>query len=41
MTLYHPSAVLLERTERLASAEGLFVRQPGNPGTEQAGTENS
>ena len=41
MTLYHPSAELLERTERLASAEGLFVWQPENPETEQAGTENS
>jgi len=41
MTLYHPSAVLLERTERLASAEGLFVRRPGKPGAEPAGTENS
>ena len=30
-----------ERTERLASAEGLFVWQPENPETEQAGTENS
>ena len=41
MTLYHPSAALLERTERLASAEGLFVRQPDKPGAEQAGCENS
>ena len=28
MTLYHPSETLLRRTERLASAEGLFVRLP-------------
>ena len=40
ITLNHASAALLERTERLASAEGLFVRQPDKPGAEQAGSEN-
>ena len=40
MTLYQPSEALLRRTERLASAEGLFVWKPDEPGDKSAETEN-
>ena len=40
MTLYQPSETLLRRTERLASAEGLFVWKPDESGDKSAETEN-
>ena len=40
MTLYQPSETLLRRTERLASAAGLFVWKPDESGDKSAETEN-
>ena len=35
MTVYNPGENLLRRLERLAAAEGLFLRQPGQTETEE------